>query len=230
MKKTLLFILLAFSMHLPAQLKFFVEASPNASLITRNRVTQITELASDRPSYQKFLRGEYGAKYSNKLGGGIAAGIQYVFPEQNISLDAGLAFDNVNFRQEIITETLLYYVSATTNEMDEVIPQITATTDNHNLFQLSIPLSISYYFLKENLSVGLGVLPGFIVASTGGSGASSNFNKAQFAIQLQLRYRFAPNWWIVGGFQEYSSKLYKPELKQSFSNLRLLKWGLKCDF
>lgn len=109
------------------------------------------------------------------------------------------------------------------------LPTRSISNSNHSLFLVSLPLSMSYYFLEKGLSVSLGALPGLLVYSTGGIGPSTAFNKAHIGIQVQLRYQVYPKIWVMGGFQEYSSKLYDPMLKQSFSNIRLIKLGLKYD-
>lgn len=216
-----------------AQVNFFVEASGNASLISEYYATQITETeTSDRQGYYKFLSNTYGGSYNNKLGGGLTAGLQYFVKQGNISLDAAIDFNNVNFYQKLTTSNYYFYQSITDYKIENATNPPASKTekgDNHSLHLLSLPLSFSYYFLNNDLSVSLGAIPGLLMHSTGGSGASADFNKTVVGIQVQLRYQVAPKIWMMGGFQEYSSKLYDPMLKQSFSNLRLLKLGLKYD-
>lgn len=232
-KKILFIPLILLSLNISAQLKFYVEGSGNFSLISKYYATQISEVeTSDRPRYNLYLSETYGAAYNNKPGGGITAGLQYFFKDENLSFDAGLDFNNVNFRQTLTTNKYYFYQSTTDLTIENATnppPGKSEKSDNHSLFLLSVPLSISYYFLENNLSVSLGALPGLVLHSTGGSGASAAFNKGAVGIQVQLRYQFTPGLWLMGGFQEYSTKLYDPLLKQSFSNLRLMKLGLKYD-
>lgn len=233
MRKIALFTLLMLSVATYAQLNFFVEGTGNFSLILKSQAELSTEVNSDNPDAYLFKNETFSAKYKNKLGGGVTAGMQYFFESNNISLDAGLDFNNVNFYQELKVETKYIYRLKSDFSIYDAgnppLPSITQKESNHSLLILSVPLSISYYFLENNLSASLGALPGYVVYSKGGSGASADFNKFQVGIQIQLRYQFAPKIWLTGGFQEYSTKLYKPELKQSFSNLRLVKLGIRYD-
>ena len=224
--------LLLLSFTISAQFKFFVEASGNATLISEYKATQLTELESERTDYKLFMANTYGGSYSNKLGGGLMAGFQYLFNNENISFDAGIDFNNVNFHQTLTTSSSYFYQKNsdfTIIKTETPLPSTTEKGDNHSLFLVSLPLSISYYFLEDNLSVSLGAIPGLLVYSTGGSGASADFNKAAVGIQVQLRYQVVEKWWLMAGFQEYSTKLYDASLKQSFSNLRLIKLGVKYD-
>lgn len=231
--KKLIFIpVLLISLNISAQLQFFVEASGNFSLISQYKAVQITEVTSDRFDYGMFRTNTYGAGYNNKPGAGLTAGLQYFFTQENISIDAGIDFNNANFHQKLTTETSYFYASKKDNTLvkaENPLPSMTSKADNHSLYMLSLPVSFSYYFLEDKLSVSLGAVPGLLIYNTGGSGASADFNKATVGIQVQLRYQVAPQWWLMGGFQEYSTKLYDASLKQSFSNLRLMKLGVKYD-
>lgn len=233
LRKILFISLLLMSVNIQAQVSFFVEASGNASLIAEYYATQITEFEnSDRLGYTKFLSNTYGGSYSNKPGAGLTAGLQYFIKQGNISLDAAIDFNNVNFHQTLTTYNYYFYQSTTDYKIENATnpaPVRTEKADNHSQYLLSLPVSFSYYFLEKNLSVSLGLVPGLLVYSTGGNGASTDFNKTQVGIQVQLRYQFVPQWWLMAGFQEYSTKLYDASLKQSFSNLRLMKLGVKYD-
>lgn len=232
MRKFAIILLLTLTVFANGQIKYFIEASGNVSLISKSVATQTVDVTSDKPDFFKFNKNDYSATYKNKPGGGITAGLQYFFQEDKISLDAGIDINNVNFFQKLKTESYYVYQSSvdySVTKADNPPPSKTEKEDDHNLLLLSLPLSFSYYFLENNLSVSVGVLPGLLVMSTGGTGASADFNKTAMGIQVQLRYQFAPKIWVMGGFQEYSSKLYNPLLKQSFSNLRLIKLGLKYD-
>ena len=233
LRKILFISILLMSINLQAQVNFFVEASGNASLISEYYATQITETEnSDRQGYYKFLSNTYGGSYNNKPGTGLTAGLQYFVKQGNISLDAAIDFNNINFYQKLTTSNYYFYQSITDYKIENATNPPASKTekgDNHSLYLLSLPLSFSYYFLNNDLSVSLGAIPGMLMYSTGGSGASADFNKFTAGIQVQLRYRVAPQWWLMGGFQEYSTKLYDASLKQSFSNLRMIKLGVKYD-
>ncbi len=226
------FPLLLLSFSLSAQFRFFMEASGNVTLITENKVTQLAEITSDRPDYYLFRTSTYGGSYANKPGVGFTAGFQYFFNRENISLDAGIDFNNVNFHQTLSASSSYFYQRKSDYFIDNKgvpLPELSSKADNHSLYLASLPVSISYYLLENNLSISLGVIPGLLIYSTGGRGASADFSKATAGIQVQLRYQVVDKWWIMAGFQEYSTKLYEASLKQSFSNLRLLKLGVKYD-
>lgn len=215
-----------------SQINFFVEATGDFSLISASQARKTEEVQSDKPNFKKFQTNEYHASYDNRLGAGIVGGMNYFFKEY-FSFDAGLGVDNVNFRQKLrnVNEIIYFHDSANETGFTPSGERIERKSEAaHNLLLLSVPLSISYYLLENNLSVSVGMLPGFVLLSTGGYATSRNFNKFQLGIQVQLKYQIQPQWWIVGGFQEYSTKLYKPELKQSYSNLRKIKLGIKYDF
>ncbi|MHB9055731.1 MAG: outer membrane beta-barrel protein [Paludibacteraceae bacterium] len=232
LRKVLFIPVFLISLNISAQIRFGVEASGNLSLISNYEATDIIEVTSDRTDSRMFRKETYGADYNNKTGGGIMAGLQYFFNKENISLDAGLDINNINFNQ-VLTKTASYmYLSNTDYKITEAeFPQtiVSENRDNYSLYLLSLPLSISYYFLDKNLSASVGAIPGILIYSTGGSGPSADFSKTAVGVQVQLRYQFIPKLWLMAGFQEYSTKLYAPELKQSFSNLRLMKLGLKYD-
>ncbi len=231
MRKIVILSLLIISVYANSQVQFYVEPSVNVALISNSQATQTYEVTSDRPGSQMLRKENYAANYNNKIGGGITAGMNYFFKD-NFSFDAGLDFNNINFHQKTRTSiSNLYIPNNLSSESTETTPVTTVKSDDsHNLFLLSLPVSISYYLLENNLSVGVGLLPSLLLHGTGGIGSATEFNKMQFGVQVQLKYQFMPQWWMVAGFQEYSTKLYKPELKQSFSNLRLMKLGVKYDF
>ena len=230
MKKIILLSLLIISISTEAQVQFYIEPSANISLISNSQATRTNEVATDRPGNRMVRKENYSAIYTNKVGGGITAGLNYFFKE-DFSLDAGLDFNNVNFHQKARTSISHVYMPLNGNaESTETSPVMTVKSDDsHSLFLLALPVSLSYYLLENDLSVGVGLIPTFLLHGTGGRGSATEFNKAHLGVHVQLKYQFVPQWCVVAGFQEYSSKLYKPELKQSFSNLRFLKLGVKYN-
>lgn len=235
MKKSLfLFVIAIFSLHASAQVKFFTEVSGNYSLVSASERTYETELASDIPQYKKMRYDVYSAKYKNKIGGNVMLGAQYfLIPE--FSLESGLDFCMINFQQD---QTLLsvnfYYpenaVPSLSSSPVPLSPRLTRNVNDFNLFYLNIPISVFYHFLDNKLAAGIGIVPGFFVASKGGYGANTNFNKSSMAMQVQLRYQFVDRCWITGTFQEYTSYIYPESAKQNFSRNRLIKLGLRYDF
>lgn len=231
MRKILILSLLIISAFVNAQVKFFIETTGNISLISNSQATHTYEVTSEQPNTKKFQKEKYFAGYNNKVGGGVTAGLNYFFKE-NFSFDAGLGFNNINFHQKTATSVSNVYIPTNSNSEPTETTSVTTTKsdDNHSLFLLSLPVSLSYYLLENTLSMGVGLIPSLLIYDSGGIGSATDFNKVHLGIQLQLSYEFIPQWWLTAGFQEYSTKLYDPELKTSFSNLRLLKMGLKYDF
>lgn len=109
-------------------------------------------------------------------------------------------------------------------------PIINLKDATHHLLMIGVPVGLSYYLLEEQLALSVGLMPSFLVFNQGGDRLSSDLNKFAMATQLQLRYRFIPGWWLTGGYSEYSTKLYKPSLKQSFSSMREIKLGVRREF
>lgn len=229
MRNFLLISLFIISFSAQAQLNFYVEASGNHALISNSEAKSVSEISSPTPNLKAFRETTYKAEYTNKLGGGLGVGMNYFFKE-NLSFDAGLDLSNVNFVQKTKTSSFEYYQPIESRGAP-ALPTLPDTEhrDVYSQFRLSLPISLSYYLLENNLAVAIGAMPGILLYNSGGTGASADFNKAHIGIQVQLRYQLLPKLWLSGGFQEYSTKLYKPELKQSFSNLKLIKLGLKYD-
>ncbi len=230
MRKAITIILLTFSLLVNAQLSFSVEGTGSHSLISKSAASSTSEIPYPYKEHKSYRTATYKADYTNRLGAGLTVGLNYFFQE-NLSLETGINFKNINFSQKTSSSYEAYYLPMKEGVLYPELPKLpdTETKDNFNLLLLSVPISASYYLLDNKLSASLGILPGYLLYSKGGSGASSEFNKFQMGIQVQLRYQFAPKIWIVAGFQEYSTKLYKPELKQSFSNLREVQLGLRYD-
>lgn len=231
-KKLLLFFVLLLALPAAAQFNFYVEGAGNLSVISGSKATSTFEITSDNPDYSLFQKEMYKAKYKSGLGGGVVVGVNY-FLADNFSLDAGFDFTTASFHQLLTKSTEYSYVSKTNSSQTLPAPPSSSQSmqaDNYNMLLLSLPISISYYLVENNLAVGVGVLPGLLLHSSGGmDAASSNLNKTAFGIQIQLRYQVVPQLWLVAGLKEYSTKLYEPKLKQSFSSLRLLKIGLRYD-
>jgi hypothetical protein len=213
-----------------AQFNFFVEGTGNFSLISKSKVVNTYAIPHNHLNFKSYRETTYKADYVNKLGADITLGLNYFF-QDNFSFDTGINFKNVNFNQKTSNSSKEFYLPIE-NGSYPTLPHLPTSElkDDYSLFLLSVPVSVSYYLLENTLSASLGATPGYLVYSKGGSGESADFNKFQMGIELQLRYQIAPKIWLTGVFQEYSTKLYKPELKQSFSNLRMLKLGLKYDF
>ncbi len=230
LKKSILLLLLLTSIGVQAQIKFHIEPSVNFGLITSSSATSTKEVSSDRPNLKKYQTDANKADYGNMPGAGVHVGHNYFFKEY-ISLNAGVDFSNINFKQTLNSKTSFFYQQAGNNNIIETEEgkHSEKSTDLHSLFLLSIPIGASYYLLDNDLSVDIGLLPGVLLGSTGGSGKSGDFNKLAMGMQLQLKYQFIPHWRIVAGFQEYSTKLYDPALRISYSNIRYLKIGLSYE-
>lgn len=230
LKKSTLLLLLLTSIGVQAQLKYHIEPSVNFGLITNSSATSTKEVSPDRPNLKKYQTDANKAEYGNKPGAGLRIGVNYFFKE-NFSLNTGVDFSNIYFKQTLNSKTSFFYQQAGSSNIIETEEgkQSSFSTASHSLFLLSIPIGASYYLLDNDLSVDIGLLPGILLGSTGGSGKSSAFNKPAMGMQLQLKYQFIPQWRIVAGFQEYSTKLYDPALRVSYSNIRYLKIGLSYE-
>ena len=231
MRKTALLILLIGSFALSAQTKFYIEASGNQSVTLSSRAASTVEVQSDKPAHTMYETKSYLANYNNKMGGGVRGGLNYFFYDY-LSLDAALEVTNNNFQQLLTSRTGYFYHKE--GEKDQIKSDrediVIATDSNHSMFWVGLPIGMSYYFVENTLAVGVEVTPAYLLGSTGGKGAARDFNKTGIAMQLQLRYRIIPNWWVVAGYREFSSKLYKAELKQSFSSLQDVKVGVRYAF
>lgn len=235
MKKSMfLFATLVLCLNATAQIKFFMEVSGNHSLLSKSDRVYTTEVPSDVPQYKMMRIDEYKSSYTNKPGGNVMAGAQYSFSPQ-ISLEPGIDFCMINFKQDLMSQTVNFYYDKEMSpsiSQSPISPKVSSsyTQSDFNLFYLNIPISVFYHFLDDKLAAGVGIVPGFLITSKGGSAESSNFNKGSVGMQVQLRYRFMDTWWITGAFQEYNSYLYPESAKQSFSRNRLIKLGLRYDF
>lgn len=231
MKKSLfLFIATIFSLHASAQVKFFTEVSGNYSLISNSYRIYSAEVDSDNPQYKVIRMDRYSANYKNRIGGNVMFAAQYfLIPE--FSLESGLDLCMINFQQELFHATTHYdLIEKELKPKTSMSPTLFGSNSDLNLFYLNIPISGFYHFLDNKLAAGIGIVPGFFVASKGGYGANTNFNKSSMAMQVQLRYQFVDRCWITGTFQEYTSYIYPESAKQSFSRNRLIKLGLRYDF
>ena len=134
MKKIILLSLLIISISTEAQVQFYIEPSANISLISNSQATRTNEVATDRPGNQMVRKENYSAIYTNKVGGGITAGLNYFFKE-DFSLDAGLDFNNVNFHQKARTSISHVYMPLNGNaESTETAPVMTVKSDDsHSL-------------------------------------------------------------------------------------------------
>lgn len=225
-------ILFFFSVHLSAQIKYFTEVSGNLSLISNSVFTDFRELKSNKQEFNLIEINDYKATYQNKFGGGIAVGLQYFFNSE-ISIETALDISAQRLTQELLHTSKNVYIPKTGNEdlhlLPNIIPSALFSKNTYSLMLLSLPISVSYHTLENNLSAGVGFVPASVLTLKKYGTKSDNFNPFALGVQIHLRYRFAENTWVTATLQEFTTALYKREEKLSTSENRLLKIGLRYD-
>lgn len=221
-------LLLLVSISTFSQTRFYVGGDFNVSTISDSKFNIRTDLVSDNPNYTYFKSEGYIATYNQQLGLDFYAGLNQAF-FSDFSFDIQLGVNNSNFTQTLVSKTKYFLQDKTNGELTEVenLHSTNSSIDKHYQVYLTMPFGISYYLLEETLAIGMGFTPSFLITSLGAKSQSTEFNKLAMGMHLNLRYNITNHTWVTLEYQENSTKLYKPELKQSLSSLRHIKLGLR---
>lgn len=222
-------IILLSVIKLNAQISYYVGGHLSPSMIPNSKLAIQTAKESDKPNYNLFKSEGYMAQYTNGIGFDVFVGANY-FIQENLSFDSELLLNNSNYTQQLSVKTQYLYQDISNGKYEEVkdLTNTESTTDNFNVGFINLPLGVSYYLLDDhNLAVGLGLSPSLLLFAKNKGIQSTELNRLAMGMYLNLRYEVKRDIWLTINFQENSTKLYKTELKQSFSNLRMLKLGLK---